>query len=188
MHNNVLAAVSSERIVQSRLSVVVTEECVVVPSFSGQPNTVLSLDSITKIKVVKTSYPSLAVIAASLFLVAAAAASSKQGSGAGLPVGVLATVFLAAYLVLQKARVVFMNGWEATQTISGSFAEAADLIDAVATSRRNLMNASAEKLVTPGFFGRLQQWTSGLFSARIRTVILDDEALVHLAPLDPAST
>lgn len=172
MPYDVLAAITSEKIVQSRLSVVVTEECVVIPSFSGQPHTVLSLDSITKIKIIKTSYPALAVISVSLFLIAAAALHSKEGFSAGAAIGGLAFAFLIAYIICQRARVVFMSGREATQSLNGSFTEVADLVAAFKISRNNLMRSEGGRLVTPGLVRRFQQWISGLLSPRIRTLTL----------------
>ncbi len=172
MQDVVFASINSERVVQSKLSVIVTEECVVVPAFSGQPNTVLSLAVISQMKIVKSYHPSLIVISAGLFLLAAAASASRDGAGMGLPIGIVGLVFLVAFVVLQKARVVFMNGSEATQTVNGSFTEVADLVAAVELSKRNLEFASSQPLPVPGFTTRVSQWVSGLMSPRIRTSIL----------------
>ena len=172
MQDVVFTSLTSERVVQSKLSVIVTEECVVIPSFSRQPNTVLSLGAISQIKVVKTHHPSLLVISAGSLLLAAAALSSKDGAGMGIPIGIVGIGFLVTFLASQKARVVFMDGLEATQTINGSFAEVADLVAAVEVSRRNLMTTSSEKIMVPGVFTRANQWITGLLSSRIRTSIL----------------
>ena len=79
----------------------------------------------------------------------------------GLPIGIFGLGFFVAFLLLQKARVVFYIGSEATQTVNGSFAEVADLVAAVQVSRRNLINTGTEALVIPGFFRSRQsvgQW------------------------------
>lgn len=174
MENGVLAALNSDRIVQSKLSAIVTEDCVVLPSFGNQPHMVFSLESITKIKIVKTSYPSLLVIAAGLFLLSAAALSSKDGAGTGWPLGVLGVVFLFAFLFSQRARVVFMLGRETCQTISGSFADVADLLAAVEVARESFLNDHAltgesQAWLKTGVITRLRQWINGLLSPQIRT-------------------
>ena len=169
MENTVLAAISGERIVQSKLSAIVTEDCVVIPSFSGQPHTILSIGCISQVKVVKTSYPSLIVISAGLFLLSAAAFSSKDGAGTGAPLGVLGLIFLFTYLLSQKARVVFLAGREVTQTVNGSFADVADVVAAVELARKNLLTSSTERFPRSSFLTRVKQWLNGLASPRIRT-------------------
>ena len=174
MQNVVLSGLNSEKIVQSKLSTIVTEDCVVVPSFSGQPHTALSLLSISALKVVKTYHPSLLVIAAGLFLLAAAANYSKEGAGTAVPLGLLGLVFLIAFFASQRARVVFISGLESTQSYNGSFTEVADLVIAVAVARRNLVEVSAEKISEPRFFSRIRQTVAGVFSSRIKTIPLED--------------
>ena len=172
MQNVVLSGLSNEKILQSKLSTIVTEDCVVVPSFSGQPHTALSLLSINALKVVKTYHPGLLVISAGLFLLAAAANSSKEGSGTAVPIGLLGAVFLLAFFASQRARVVFISGSEATQSFNGSFTEVADVVLAVRVARRNLLNLSSETIKEPGFFARIRQSISGIFSSRVRTIAL----------------
>ncbi len=169
MHDGLFAAITSEKVVQSKLSVVVTEDCVIIPSFSRQPHTVLSLGAISKIKIVKTYYPSLAVISVGLLLLCAAAFSSKDGAGTGVPIGVLGAIFFVAFIASQRARVVFMNGSEATQTINGSFADVADLVSAVEVTRRNLLEMNSDEVEIAGVFARIRQWVSGILSPRVRT-------------------
>ena len=172
MKNVVLSGLNNEKVLQSKLSTIVTEDCVVVPSFSGQPHTALSLLSIDSLKIVKSHHPSLLVIAAGLFLVAAAANYSKEGAGTALPIGLLGSAFAVAFLVTQRARVVFVSGAEATQSFKGPFTEVADLVAAVEVTRRNLLNAQPEPIREAGFFLRVAQTINGLLSSRIRTIKL----------------
>ena len=172
MKNGILDAVNRERIVESKLSVVVTEDCVIVPAFGGQPHTVLSLACLSAIKIIKIYHPSLLVIAAGLLFLCASAASSKEGAGTGLPIGMLGAVFLIAYVATQRARVVFMTGSEATQSVSGSFPDVSALVVAVQTAKRNLAEESSEKLAKTRFLTRVLLRVNGLFSPRIRTSLL----------------
>ncbi len=172
MQNVVLSGLNNEKILQSKLSTIVTEDCVVVSAFSGQPHTALALLSISTLKIVKTHHPSFLVISAGLFLLAAAANHSKEGGGTALPIGLLGVAFLVAFLASHRARVIFLSGSEATQSLKGSYTEVADLVGAVQVARRNLLNLSSERMKRPSFVARIRQSVSGIFSSRVRTIVL----------------
>jgi hypothetical protein len=66
-----------------------------------------------------------------LFIVAAAATYSKDGGGAGLPMGLLGVAFAAGYRGSRKASVLFLIDNEILETPTGSRAQAEELVKAV---------------------------------------------------------
>lgn len=134
MPNTILAALSSEEILQSSLSAAVTAAFVMVTSPKGA-QIVISLERLTEIRRTKTTHPGLLVIASGAFLVAAAAYCSKEGDGAALPAALIGLVFVIAYFWSQKASIAFVVDGESTETVSGSLRDAAALLRAVEMAR-----------------------------------------------------
>lgn len=130
MPNTILAALSSEEILQSKLSAVVTAEFVMVMSPKGV-QIVISLDRLSEIKRIKTIFPGLLVLASGALLIAAAAYCSKEGDGAALPAALLGLSFVIAYFWSRRAVVAFIVDGESTETASGSLRDAEALVRAV---------------------------------------------------------
>ena len=105
--------------------------CVVLKGGPNQSETVVSLAVITSAKSINISYPGLLVIACSAFLVAAAAACSKQGAGAARPFAFFGLLFVIAYWLSRRASVAITAGQEITETIQGSPSEASAFLAAV---------------------------------------------------------
>jgi hypothetical protein len=135
MSNAILAALSSEEILQSSLSAVVTADYVIVTSPKGESHAVISLERLSEIRTIKTIYPGLLVIASGAFLVAAAAFCSKEGDGAALPAALIGLTFVIAYFCSQRAQIAFVVDGESTDTASGSVRDAAALLRAVESAR-----------------------------------------------------
>lgn len=135
MPNTILAALSSEEILQSSLSAVVTADYVVVTTPNTQSHTVISLERLSEIRTIKTTYPGLLVIASGAFLIAAAAYCSKEGDGATVPSALIGLAFVIGYFVSQRASIAFIVDAESTETTSGSLRAAAALVRAVETAR-----------------------------------------------------
>ena len=135
MPNAILAALSSDEILQSSLSAVVTADYVVVTSLKGESHIVISLERLSEIRTIKTTYPGLLVIASGAFLVAAAAYCSKQGDGAALPAALIGLAFVISYFWSQRASIAFIVDGESTETASGSLRDAAALVRAVEAAR-----------------------------------------------------
>jgi len=135
MSNAVLAALSSDEILQSSLSAVVTADYVIVTSPKGESHVVISLERLSEIRTIKTTYPGFLVIASGAFLVAAAAFCSKQGDGAALPAALIGLIFVIAYFWSQRALIAFVVDGEATETASGSPRDAIALLRAVESAR-----------------------------------------------------
>ncbi len=131
MQNPVVAGLCNGQVLESKLLATVTGECVVIRDPVRQSHTVVALSEISCLKRITTTHPALLVIAAALFLISAAAFSSKQGSGAGVPVALLGTACVAAYLLSRSASVAFVVGSTGIETASGSLSQAAALIAAV---------------------------------------------------------
>jgi hypothetical protein len=145
MPNAILAALSSDEILQSRLSAVVTADYVVVTSPKGDSHIVISLERLSEIKTIKTTYPGLLVIASGCFLVAAAAFCSKQGDGAALPAALIGLAFVIAYFCSQRASIAFLVDGESTETVGGGLRDAAVLVRAVETARARHEYAAAKR-------------------------------------------
>ena len=145
MPNAILAALSSDEILQSRLSTVVTVDYVVVTNPNGGSHIVISLERLSEIRMIKTTYPGLLVIASGAFLVAAAAFCSKQGDGAALPSASVGLAFVIAYFCSQRAAIAFVVDGESTQTASGGLRDAAALVRAVETARARREYAAAKR-------------------------------------------
>lgn len=130
-----MAALSDQEIVQSSPLATVTRECIIIRDADGHSQTVIALDSLSTVKKIKSSYPGLLVISGGLSVIAAAAASSKDGHGAGIPIALLALGFAVAYVGTRRASVAFAVGAEITETVAGSLKDAANLMEVVQTVR-----------------------------------------------------
>lgn len=138
MTGTLLAALSSEEIVLSSPFGMVTTNFVIVKDNAARSQIILSLNRLRDIQTIRTSYPGLLVISAGLFILAAASICSKEGSGAGIPLGLLAIGFSIGFLASRRALLVFYTGSEITETVSGSLWGAAAFTRAVEAARREL--------------------------------------------------
>ncbi|HEY7305652.1 MAG TPA: hypothetical protein VH601_16120 [Bryobacteraceae bacterium] len=138
MTGTLLAALSGEEVVLSSPFGMVTTNFVIIRSAASRSQIILSVNRLTEIKTIKTSYPGLLVISTGLFILAAAAMCSKEGSGSGIPMALLASGFLLGYLASRRALLVFFTGSEMTETVSGSLRGAATFRRAVEAARRQL--------------------------------------------------
>src|SRR3954453_16729070 len=145
MPNAILAALSSEEVLQSGLSAVVTADYVVVTSSKGESHSLISLERLSEIRRIKTTYPGLLVIASGAFLVAAAAFCSKQGDGAAVPAALIGLVLVIAYFGSQRALIAFVVDGESVETASGGLREAAALLRGVETARTRRGYAVAKR-------------------------------------------
>lgn len=155
MPNAILAALSSEEILQSRLSAVLTADYIVVTSPQGGSHVVISLERLSEIKTIKTTYPGLLVIASGAFLIAAAAFCSKQGDGAALPSALIGLAFVISYFCSRRASIVFVVDGESIETASGGLRDAAALVRAVEAARARREYALAKRSQEGESFG---QW------------------------------
>lgn len=135
MANTNLVALADEEAKKSHLMTTVTERCVVIKNPAAASQTMISLDRLSEIRTIKTSYPGLLVIASGLSIIAAAAFYSKEGDGAGIPVGLLGACFVAGYTLSRKAAVVFLVDSEITQTVFGPQSEARKLRESIRLAR-----------------------------------------------------
>lgn len=138
MTGTLLAALSGEEVVLSSPFGMVTTNFVIVKNTGARAQNILSLSRLTDIQTIRTSYPGFLVISAGLLILAAACMYSKEGSGAGIPLGLLAIGFAVAFLATRRALLVFYTGSEMTETVSGSLRGAAAFVRAVEAARRQL--------------------------------------------------
>jgi len=138
MANALLDALPDEPVLQSNSLATVTPSLVIIRTARGTAQSVISLARVHDVRKLKTTYPGLLVIAAALFLIAAAAYASKQGSGAQIPAAILGSLFLAFYFSSRKAAVVFLFESETVETAPGTLREASALIRAVEKARSAL--------------------------------------------------
>jgi hypothetical protein len=131
MTDRILAALTDQEVQQCYLSTTITSSCVVVRNPNAPAHTIISLERLSEIETIKTTTPGLLVIASGLLTIAAAAFCSKQGDGAGPPVGIAGVGFWVGYLATRRASIRFHVGEETTQTVFGRLSEAAKLRRAV---------------------------------------------------------
>lgn len=138
MISEIVSALSDTEIVHSNLLATVTRNCVIIPNPEGHAQTIISLSRIVSVRRIKSTYPGLLVIAGGLGLIAAAAACSRDGHGAALPIALLGLGFTIAYVGTRRgsvAIVVGLNKREMVETPSGSVKEAGAIIAAIESCR-----------------------------------------------------
>lgn len=146
MANEIVSALSDDEIIHSNLLATVTRNCVIIPNPGGHAQTVIALSRISSVRNVKSSYPGLAVIAGALALIAAAAACSKDGHGAALPIALLGLGFAIAYIGTRRGSVCLVIASEKRETVetaSGSLKDAAALAGAIEQVRSNQQSEAA---------------------------------------------
>lgn len=161
MPNAILAALSSDEVLQSRLSAVLTADCVIVTNPLKGSHILISLSRLSEIKTIKTTYPGLLVIASGAFLIAAAAFCSKQGDGAALPSALIGLAFVIAYFCSQRASIAFVVDGESIETVSGGLRDAAALVRAVEAVRTRREYAAVKRSDHGESFG---QWMKRILS------------------------
>lgn len=139
-----MAALSGEQISLSNSLATVATTCVLIRDPDGRSNTIISLHLIEGTKTIKTSVPGFLVIAAGLFLVAAAAHFSKDGGSADLPIALLGVGFVIAYLASRRASIAFFVDWDTIHTASGGLREAAALVRAIKSAKQRLDESPVE--------------------------------------------
>jgi len=140
MANLLLEALSGEEILESNSLATVTENCVVIRGVDGRSQMLISLSSLSSVKILKVAHARLLVISSGLFILSAAAFCSKEGDGAGIPIALVGIVFVIAYLMTRKAYLAFTIGRDQTYSRPGTLAEASML----ATALRSAMKAQRD--------------------------------------------
>jgi hypothetical protein len=138
MPDTIMAALSGEQISLSNSLATVATTCVLIRDPDGRSKTIISLHLIGGTKTIRTSVPGFLVIAAGLFLVAAAAHFSKDGGSADVPVALLGVGFVIAYLASRRASITLFVGRDKIQTASGGLREAAALVRAIKSAKGRL--------------------------------------------------
>jgi hypothetical protein len=92
---------------------------------------------LSRIELIKS--PNLGLLATSigLFVLAAAAFSSKEGDGAGAPIALLGLFLTIAYSTSRKASVTFILDSGAALTVIGSMTEATALVALVKLAQQS---------------------------------------------------
>ena len=135
MNDALLSALTDTETHGCYLMTTVTNNCIIVKNPNKPVHTIISLTSLSGIRVNQATFPGLLVISAGLLILAAAAFSSKQGDGAGLPISILGLIVAVGYLVSRRASLIFTVDSETTQTVQGSLSDAARLRKAVREAR-----------------------------------------------------
>lgn len=134
----IVSALADAEILHSNVLATVTRNCVIIPNSEGHAQTMISLDRIVSVRRIKSTYPGLLVIAGGLGLIAAAAACSKDGHAAALPIALLGLGFAVAYLGTRRGSVAIVVGFErrdVVETAGGTLKEASAIIRAISTGR-----------------------------------------------------
>ena len=143
--DTIIDALSDEEILYVHSLATLTRNWVIIPDAGRRSQTILPLARLSEVKAIKVSYPGLLVIASGLFVLAAAAFSSKEGSGAGVPIALVAIGSVIAYLVSHQAWVAFTVGSAVTNTMSGTHKAAEELASAVQSAQADLIRATRER-------------------------------------------
>ena len=139
MATHLVANLLDGTVLQTNPLATVMEDCVVIRDSARTSHSIIGLSRLSGMRQIRTTHPELLVIAAGLFLISAAAFYSKEGAGAGPPIGLLGLAFAIGYLLSRRASIAFFAGRDATETVSGSLSEAAALIAAVRSAQFNLL-------------------------------------------------
>lgn len=136
---NIVSALSDTEIVHSNLLATVTRNCVIIPNREGHAQTITSLSRIVAVRRIKSTYPGLVVIAGGIGIIAAAAACSKDGHGAAIPIALLSLGFAIAYLGTRRGSVSIVTGYgrqrDVLETPAGSLREANAIAEAIEALR-----------------------------------------------------
>jgi hypothetical protein len=135
MTEAIRSVLPEDRVVGSTPLATVTNTCLIVRNEDKKSKTIIPLARLSKIRTKKTSYPGLLVIALALFLLAAAALSSKQEDGAAIPLAVVGVLFLIGYLANRRISVEFVAGSGKTSTPDGNSADVEALLRALQSAQ-----------------------------------------------------
>ena len=134
-----VASLLDGTVLQTNPLATVMADCVVIRDSARTSHIIIGLARLSGMRQVRTTHPELLVISAGLLLISAAAYYSKDGAGAGLPIGLLGLAFALGYLLSRRASISFLAGRDSTETVSGSLSEAAALVAAVRNAQVNLL-------------------------------------------------
>ena len=143
--DTIIDALSDEEIVYADSLATLTRNWIIIPDPTRRSQTIPPLARLAEVKAVKVSYPGLLVIASGLFVLAAAAFCSKEGSGAGVPIALVGIGAVIAFLVSHRAWVEFTVGSAVTNTIPGTHKAADELAAAVQAAQADLIRATREQ-------------------------------------------
>ncbi len=143
--DTIIDALSDEEILYGDSLATLTRNWVIIPDPTRRSQTILPLARLSEVKAVKVSYPGLLVIASGLFVLAAAAFCSKEGSGAGVPIALVGVGSVIAYVVSNRAWVAFTVGSAVTNTTPGTHKAADDLATAVQAAQADLIRATRDE-------------------------------------------
>lgn len=132
-------ALASEKILHSNSLATITTNFIVIPQPERKAQTIIGLRRISKIKRIETSHPGFLVIATGAYTLAAAAACSKQGDQAGIPLAGVGTLFVIAYFMTKRATVAFIVDREATETRPGRLKESSQVVRAMVKALPRLL-------------------------------------------------
>lgn len=127
----VKTALATEEILHENSLATLTKNYIVVRRHDLRAEAIIPLQQVTKLRRIAITKPGYLVIGAAISLLAAAAASSKQGDQAGLPFAAIATLFVIVYFVTRRAALVFVSASHVTETDFGTFWQAAATVRAV---------------------------------------------------------
>jgi len=140
MTGTIAAAISDEPVLEPNSLASVTSHFIVIRNSHPLSFTIIPISRILGIEVSKKPYPGFLVISGGLFIVAAAAFSSKEGDGAGIPAALLGIFLLIIYFATRRASVLFLLDSGATEAVMGSVGEVTALVRLVGTAQRFIID------------------------------------------------
>ena len=138
MANPTFAELVAAPVSRSHPLAIIEQDWIAIRDSAQRSYTVISLLQLSGMKRVTTSYPALIVISCGIFLTAAAAFCSKEGSGAGIPLALLGACFAIGYFLTRRAALVIVAGSAHFETASGSLSEVAALAASIQLARDEL--------------------------------------------------
>jgi hypothetical protein len=131
MNDAIVSALAGETVVHANPIATVTRNCLVVRYDVRQAQAIIGLESIRGMRKVNFTNPALLVIAAGLFLIAAAAYSSHEAHEVSASLSAVGLLFLLAYFLTRRATVLFLLENQNIESKRGSYREATSIIRAV---------------------------------------------------------
>lgn len=128
MTGTIAAAIADEQVLEPNSLVGLTRNFIVIRNTEAQSHTILPVSRIATIEVDKRPYPGLLVVAAGVFVMAAAAAFSQEGDGAAIPMGLLGLFLVILYFASRRASVTFVLTSGARETVSGTLRDMSRLV------------------------------------------------------------
>ncbi len=145
----VASAISDEAVLRPNRLAWVTQHFLILRNTERQTHTIVPLVHLTGIEIHKTPYSGLLALAAGVFVISAAAFTSKQGDGAALPSALLGVFLLISYFASRRAIINFKLDTGVVESTSGTVGDAISVVRLIEQARSSALSGENVSAVTP---------------------------------------